>query len=173
MIIINTLSWLLMICELFQGHHIHSSLSWTVWYPGNTCIVASHNRWVFMRCAKQLNHYNDVIMDTMTSQITSLSIVYSTVNTGADQRKHQSSASLAFMWGIHRGPVNSPHKRPVTLKIWWRHHVASMQIAQLTWSPSYCYWHLKELFYRESECFSKQWQLTLNSVPCQSNLKVK
>ena len=51
-------------------------------------------------------------------QITSLTIVYSTVvDSGADQRKHQSSASLAFVWGIHRGPVNSPHKWPVTRKM--------------------------------------------------------
>ena len=35
----------------------------------------------------------------------------------ADQRKHQSSASLAFVWGIHRGSVNSPHKWPVTRKM--------------------------------------------------------
>ena len=44
-------------------------------------------------------------MDTIASQITSLTIVYSSVYSGADQRKHQSSASLAFAWGIHRGPV--------------------------------------------------------------------
>ena len=44
-------------------------------------------------------------MDTIASQITSLSIVYSTVYSGADQRKHQSSASLAFVRGIHRSPV--------------------------------------------------------------------
>ena len=56
-------------------------------------------------------------MGTMTSQITNLTIVYSTVCSGADQRKHQSSAPLAFMWGIHRGPVNSPHKWPVTRKM--------------------------------------------------------
>ena len=62
-------------------------------------------------------HYNDVIMSTIASQITSLAIVYSTVYSGAFQRKHQSSASLAFVWGIHRGPVNSPHKRPVTRKM--------------------------------------------------------
>ena len=62
-------------------------------------------------------HYCDVIMGTMASQITSLTIVYSTVYSGADQRKHQSSASLAFVWGIHRGPVNSPHKWPVTRKM--------------------------------------------------------
>ena len=43
-------------------------------------------------------------------------IVYSTVYSDADQSKHQSSASLAFVRGIHRGPVNSPHKWPVTRK---------------------------------------------------------
>ena len=62
-------------------------------------------------------HYDDVIMSTITSQITSLTIVYSTIYSGADQSKHQSSASLAFVWGIHRGPVNSPHKWPVTRKM--------------------------------------------------------
>ena len=62
-------------------------------------------------------HYDDVIMGTIASQITSLTIVYSAVYSGADQSKHQSSASLAFVWGIHRGPVNSPHKWPVTRKM--------------------------------------------------------
>ena len=47
-------------------------------------------------------HHNDVIMITMTSQITSLTVVYSNVYSDADQRTHQSSASLAFVWGIHR-----------------------------------------------------------------------
>ena len=56
-------------------------------------------------------------MSTIASQITSLTIVYSTVCSGADQSKHQSSASLAFVWGIHRGPVNSPHKWPATRKM--------------------------------------------------------
>ena len=61
--------------------------------------------------------YNKVIMSTMASQITSLAIVYSTVYSGADQRKHQSFASLAFVRGIHRWPVNSPHKWPGTRKM--------------------------------------------------------
>ena len=56
-------------------------------------------------------------MDAIASQITSLTIVYSIVYSDADQRKHQSSASLAFVRGIHRGPVNSPHKWPVTRKM--------------------------------------------------------
>ena len=49
--------------------------------------------------------------------ITSLMIVYSTVDSAADQRKHQSSASLAFVRGMHRWPVNSPHKWPATRKM--------------------------------------------------------
>ena len=52
-------------------------------------------------------------MGEIASLITSLTIVYS----GTDQSKHQSSASLAFVWGIHWGPVNSPHKWPVTRKM--------------------------------------------------------
>ena len=53
----------------------------------------------------------------MASQLTSLRIVYSTNYSGADQRKHQSSSSLAFVRGIHRWPVNYPHKGPVTRQI--------------------------------------------------------
>ena len=56
-------------------------------------------------------------MNVMVSQLTSPIIVYSTVYSGADQRKHQTSASLAFVRGIHRRPVNSPHKGPVTRKM--------------------------------------------------------
>ena len=62
-------------------------------------------------------HYNDVIMRVMASRITSLTIVYSSIYSGSDQRKHQSSASLAFVRGIHRWPVNSPHKWLVTRKM--------------------------------------------------------
>ena len=62
-------------------------------------------------------HYTDIIMSAMASQITSVSTVYSTVGSGADQRKYQSSASLALVWVIHRSPVISPHKGPVTGKM--------------------------------------------------------
>ena len=69
-------------------------------------------------------HYNDVIMTTVASQITSITVVYSIVYSGADQRKHQSSASLAFVWGIHRTgefPAQmASYKENVS--IWWRHH---------------------------------------------------
>ena len=66
---------------------------------------------------RKVLHYFDVKMGLVASQITSLTIVYSSVYSDADQRKHQCSASLAFVWGIHRGPVNSPHKWPVTRKM--------------------------------------------------------
>ena len=62
-------------------------------------------------------HYCDVIMGAIASQITSLTVVYSTVYWDADQRKHQSSASLAFVRGIHRS------SNAENISIWWRHHV--------------------------------------------------
>ena len=76
----------------------------------NVAPKMSHN-------SKLFTHYYDVIMGTKASQTTSLAIVYSTVYSGADQRKYQSSASLAFVRGIHRWPVNSPHKWPVMRKM--------------------------------------------------------
>ena len=69
-------------------------------------------------------HYGDVIMTTIASQITSLTVVYSIVYSDADQRKHQSSASLAFVWGIHRDRW-IPAQRvsyAENVSIWWRHH---------------------------------------------------
>ena len=67
--------------------------------------------WTFKNCLRDLvirvftwysSHYCDAIMGTVASQITSLTIVYTTVYSDPDQSKHQSSASLAFVWGIHR-----------------------------------------------------------------------
>ena len=63
------------------------------------------------------DHCSDVIMIAMASQITGVSIVCSTVCSGADLRKHQSFASLALVRGIHRRPVDFPHKGSVTRKI--------------------------------------------------------
>ena len=62
-------------------------------------------------------NYIDVVMGMIASQISSLVIVYSTVYSGIDRRKYQSSASLAFVRGIHQWPVNSPHKCPVMRKV--------------------------------------------------------
>ena len=64
-----------------------------------------------------LTHYGDVIMSVMASQITSVTIVHWTVCSEADQQKRLSSASLVFVRGIHRWPVNSSHTEPVTRKM--------------------------------------------------------
>ena len=98
---------------------------------------------------------NKIWFITMTSQNTSLTNVYSSVYSGADQRKHHSSTSRAFVRGIHRRPVNSPHKGPVTRKMfpfddvimWWgtyaytsytgtytsRSMIIRSEIASVTW----------------------------------------
>ena len=85
-------------------------------------------------------HHNDVIMSVTASQITSVSIVCSTVGSGTDQRKYKSSASLAFAQGIHRWPVNSLHKGPVTQKMftfddvimWYQHKRIRLVITRVT-----------------------------------------
>ena len=91
-------------------------------------------------------------MGGIASQITSLMIVYSTVYSDADQRKDKSSTSLTFVWGIHRGRVNSPHKWPVKQKMLSFDDVIMDQIAHenimyIGWfdvwllrvSKAYCY----------------------------------
>ena len=70
-------------------------------------------------------HYNDVIMSTMTYQVTSLTNVYSTVFLGANQRKYQSSALLAFGGGYSPVAGEFPAQRAnnaENVSIWWRHH---------------------------------------------------
>ena len=79
----------------------------------NNCEEMSRYRALVMAQFAPSTHYNDVIMGAIASEITSFTIVYSNV----DQRKHQSSASLAFVRGIQRGPENSPHRWPVTRKL--------------------------------------------------------
>ena len=69
------------------------------------------------------HHYSDVILSVIASQIIGVSIICPTVCSSADQRKHWSSASLAFDRGIHRWAVDSPHKRPVTWKMFPFHDV--------------------------------------------------
>ena len=113
---------------LILSRYLHSLVPF-IWYNGPDTLLCST---VFCEIIYLINaieltwidtnhrlsdHYSDVIMGTIASQITSLTIVYSIVHSDADQRKHQISGSLAFVWGIHRGPVNSPHKWPVTRKI--------------------------------------------------------
>ena len=120
------------------------------------------------------NYYSDVIMGSIASQITSLTIVCSSVNSGADQKKHQSSASLAFVRGNHRRPVNSPHKGSVTRKLFpfddviihciWRimknFSILHLRFHLLYWSKSYgrSMDVLRELF-------GEKWPRDMGSAP--------
>ena len=85
------------------------------WHPGWS--ILQHILRNIHTVRALLFYYSDVIMSSMASQMTSFSNVCSTVCSGADQRKHQGSASVAFLRGIHLWPVVSPHKGPVTQKM--------------------------------------------------------
>ena len=97
----GTICWLVLISTIVWLHSI----------------LFLNNLFRYDACLTLVAHYGDVIMGAIAYKITSLTVVYSTVYSDADQRKHQSSASLVFVTGIHRGPVNSPHKWPVTRKV--------------------------------------------------------
>ena len=96
-------------------------------------------------------HYSDTLMSMQASQITSLIIVYSSVCSGVDQIKHQSSTSLAFVRWIHWWPVNSLHKGPVTRKIFpiWCVIMITLLIVQTERlygeklpQQKWCYWQI-------------------------------
>ena len=83
-------------------------------------LVVSHMQFTHILVGCVWNtHYCDVIMDAMASQIISFTIAYSTVYSGADQRKHQRSASLAFVTGEFPAEKDSTAEN---VSIWWRHH---------------------------------------------------
>ena len=88
-------------------------------------------------------------MTVMAYQITSLTIVYSTIYSGANQRKNQSSAPLAFVRGIHRWPVNSPQKGPVTRKMFSFEDVVMLlhyQLNCMRWESNTQQWSLAPSF---------------------------
>ena len=129
---------LLKIAKLMNGGTVTSDqyMTWVFYTLLNNedylrfskCTTIYHRNDAVQYSRTFLTHYSDVIMGALASQITSLTIVYSTVYSGADQRIHQSSASLAFMRWIHRRPVNSPHKWPITRKMY--HLMTSWYIRQ-------------------------------------------
>ena len=97
-------------------------------------------------------HCSGVTMTVTVSQITGVSIVHSTVCSGTGHRKHQSSASLAFVRAIHRWPVKFPAQRASNAEkasIWWRHHVMLKKGDGYKRSPSLS-WCKSEILTRES-----------------------
>ena len=107
--------------DMFYCHRSKECIHASWYYDGmKDCVYGEDERGCFTpgdfkmppcwQCHYRALIYNDVIMSAVVSQITSLTIVYSTVNSGTEKIKHQSSASLAFVRGIHWWPVNSFHK---------------------------------------------------------------
>ena len=127
--------------SVFTTSHINPGLINDPFDKITALYILNHN--LYLSCplkATNTMHYDDVIMGAMASQITSLTIVYTTVYSDADQRKHQSSASLAFVRGIHQGPVNSPHKWPVTRKMSPFDDVIMVKDYKAAWCAS-CTWN--------------------------------
>ena len=114
-------------------------------------------------------HYCDVIMSPTASQITSPTIVISIVYSSTDQRKHQRSALLAFGRGIHRRPVNSPHKWPVT-RIFFPFDDVIMR--QIKWSLFVYLWVLTLRFTTDpkSDASSLSARASQQNVVLHSNL---
>ena len=110
------------ICSQWPNHYLASigsdnGLAPNKWWPSLVTYI-SVTRLQFNKASFLFVPSGDAIMSAMTSPILSVSIVYSAVCSGADQRKHQNFASLAFVRGIHHWPVNSPHNEgPVTRKM--------------------------------------------------------
>ena len=115
-------------------------------------ILIKSKKWAISHC---LGHCSDVIMSMMVSQITGVSIVNSTVYSDVDQGKQQSSASLAFVRGIHHWPVKSPHKGPVTRKMLPFHDV----IMNRSWNNMCCM-----SFYVLIECNAINFNIAINKL---------
>ena len=110
--------------------------------------------------------YSNVIRSAMASQITSLTLVYSTVYSSADQRKHQSSASRTFVSGIHRCLANSPHKGPVTRKMVPFDDVIMLFINWYRRYPRLVY----DVYWPESNIWGFEEMLQI-SILCTKNIK--
>ena len=119
-------------------------------------------------------HYGDVMMRVMASQITSLTIVYSTVYSCVDQRKHQSSASLAFVKGIRRWPVISQRKGPVSRKMFPLDEVIMVLFSPVVFLHWYhLYWLVTETTDSIYICYLKiHWLLDGNKTANNLHLAV-
>ena len=98
--------------------------------------ITMPDKWVLFLLVSQNTqfHHSDVIMSMMATQIAGISIVYWSVSSGADQRKHRSSVPLAFVREIHHWPGNSQHKRPVKWKIFTFDDI--IMFSHVTWRIS-------------------------------------
>ena len=136
----------------FNTPRIDWTKLWQMFEIWEFCIIVRHcYNTMALRCS-------NVIMSAMVSQIAGVSMVCWTVCSGADQRELQSSASLAFVRGIHCWPVNSPHKGPVTRKMFpfddvINKHGGGVQ-CQINYLPTslLCYMKYRVILDRVTKC---------------------
>ena len=115
---------------LVKDNGVKSRALWTVVLTQSWNIQSSPSKLV-LAC-----HYNDDIMGVMASQINSLTIVYSIVYSGADQRKRQSSALLAICAGNSPATGEFPAQmanNAENVSIWWRHHGSAFFVFMVYW----------------------------------------
>ena len=134
-ILLQVMAW----CHQAGGHYLNqcwpsSMTQYGIPWPQLRCV--SRFLWNFQDGSKIIQgtsvpmgmdhhldpHYSDAIMSMMPFQITDILIVCSTVCSGADQRKHQNSASLAFVRGIHQWIPSQRAGNTENVSIWWCHH---------------------------------------------------
>ena len=133
---------------LFLGRVVHL---WSIFHSSFFPVTPINNS-VLVHTKHGHQHYDDVRMGAIASQITSLAIVYSAFYSGVDQRKHQSSASLAFVWGIHRDRWIPRTKGQLRGK-WF--HLMTSSWSRRDWRPSSMI-----IYYQILMCYVR-WRLTL------------
>ena len=113
------------------------------------CGVTGHTvgrgtHWKTKKARVAVTHYSDVIMSAMASQITSVSIFYSTVCSDADQRKHKAPRHWP-LWGEFIGDdrwfLSQRVSNAENVSIWWRHH----GLAVTKKSPHYVISHFSSI----------------------------
>ena len=164
----SEVSWAPRCLNINSPHCCHFVRDIHLWTPVTKCQRCGERFHGITLYQDYLRHYSNVRMSVMPSQITGVSMVYWAVYSGADKKKHQSFASLAFVRGIHRWPVNFPHKRASNaenVSIWWRHHVSFQQGTGRDGR------HLRPV--RRRGCVIDGGTYCLRLVPCQANVKVE
>ena len=99
-----------------------------------------------LRLCVDVCHYSNVIMSAMASQITGVSMVCSTVCPGAGQKKTSKLRVTGLLGGIHRRPVNSPNKGPVTRKMLPFDDVIVLKAASFFQGKEICFCYNEDSF---------------------------
>ena len=168
----NDVASKLTVCSTFKSCYYKKNppqlhISGPRWHklPGNRWIPPAVLRKAF--AYHGITHYIDVIMTTMASQIISLTVVYSIVYSGADQRKHQSSASLALC-GEFTETGEFPAQRASNaenVSIWWRHHDDSkLELCLWSWNRLLTSWRMRKavlVVWRLTWFRTTKWKLTM------------